>query len=322
MIPPKLKEGDHVRIIAPSHSISPEFTKEMEAQAIEGLKKLGLSVSFGKYVREIDDFQTTTVEHRLEDLHDAFADPDVQAVIPVRGGSSVSQLLKHINYDLIKDNPKILCGLSDITALSYALYKMTGVVNYYGPHFTMLGASRVADYSFESMKKTLFSDGDVILEPSKYYNNTEYERELILNEGFWTIKEGKAEGKSIAGNLLTTNLTMGSQYMPDMSDSILFLEENFILDYKDVQNELQSILNTPGTDSVRAIILGRFQRKTGMTRELLTKIIKSKKELEHIPVVGNVDIGHTAPMLTIPVGGTVRVEASEGDEIKIEVIEH
>lgn len=109
-IPPKLKSGDHLRVIAPAHSFSPKFTDEMKEQAIQGLEALGLKVSFGKYVNERDEFDTTTVEKRLEDLHDAFADPGVQAILPAMGGSSVNQLLKYIDYDLIQNNPKVFCG--------------------------------------------------------------------------------------------------------------------------------------------------------------------------------------------------------------------
>lgn len=322
MIPPKLKAGDHVRVIAPSHSFAPTFGKKNKEQAIAGFEKLGLKVSFGKYVEELNDFDTTTVKHRLEDLHEAFADPGIQGIVPARGGSSVTQLLKHIDYDLIKNNPKILCGLSDITALSYALYAKTGIVNYYGPHFTMLGTSRCVDYSFESIQKNLMSEAVTEIKPSDYYNNALGETQLILNEGYWTINEGKAEGKSIAGNFLTTNFMLGSDFMPDLSDTVLFMEENHILDYKDVQNELQSILNQAGTGSIRGLVFGRFQKETSMTRELLTKMVKSKEELVDLPVIGNVDFGHTAPMLTIPIGGKVRLEAQEGDNIKIEILEH
>lgn len=156
MIASRLREGDNVRVIAPSHSFLPQFTEEMKSRAVERLNKIGLTVSFGKYVDELDEFNTTTVERRLEDLHDAFADPDVKAVMPANGGSSVNQLLKFVDYDLIKRNPKIFCGLSDITELGNAIYAITGLATYYGPHFTMLGASKLGDYSIEHMKKSLF----------------------------------------------------------------------------------------------------------------------------------------------------------------------
>lgn len=322
MIPPKLKKGDHIRVIAPSHSIPPGFTEKMKKQAIDGLEEMGLRVSFGKHVYEVDEFETTSIEHRLEDLHDAFADDTVQGVLTASGGSSVTQLLKHIDYDLIKNNPKIFCGLSDITAISYALYKKTGVINYYGPHFMMLGASTIVDYSFKMMKTILMSEGKVELKPADYYNDSPNDDQKILNEGYWAINEGNAEAKSIGGNFLTTNFVMGSEFMPDLEGKILFMEENYLLDYKDVNNELQSLLNHKGTETIKGLMFGRFQRETGITRELLTKMVKSKDALKNIPVVGNVDFGHTAPKLTLPIGGSINLEVNGDENIKIEIVEH
>lgn len=322
MIPPKLKSGDHVRVIAPAHSFSPKFTKEYRERAEKRLGKLGLRVSYGKHADERNDFRTTTLEHRLEDLHEAFADPDVQAVIPAMGGSSANQLLKYVDYELIKKNPKIFCGLSDITELANAVYKKTGLVTYYGPHYTSIGASRLVDHSIENMRQTFFSDAPVALQPSDYYSNSDWDKEMIVNEGFWTINEGRAEGNSIGGNLLTLNFLMGSEFMPDIADSILFVEENKIIDFRGVQKEIQSILNNFHGEKIRGLIIGRFQRQTGMSRELLSKLIKSKKELENIPVVGNVDVSHTVPMVTLPIGGSIRMEAGADDQIKIQIMKH
>lgn len=322
MIPKKLKAGDHVRVIAPSHSFAPTFTKEKRKKAEERLGTLGLTISYGKYVDVLDDFKSASVEQRLEDLHDAFADPKVQAIIPARGGSSANQLLKHIDYDLIKKNPKIICGLSDITELASAIYTKTGLVTYYGPHYTALGTIRLIDYSIENINKTFFSDAPLELQPSRHFSNSEMDMELIVNDGFWTINEGNAEGKAIGGNFLTVTYLLGSEFIPDIEDTILFMEENKIIDFRGVQKELQSILNKPQGGNIKGLIFGRFQRETGMTRDLLTKMVKSKPELKDVPVIGNVDFGHTAPMLTFPIGGTVRMEAKTGDQVKIEIKEH
>lgn len=322
MIPPKLKAGDHVRIIAPAHGLSPKLSEEMKERAIKKFADNGLSVSYGKYVNENDEFDTSPVEKRLEDLHDAFSDPGVQAIIPAMGGSSVNQLLKYIDYDLIKKNPKILCGLSDITALANAIYAKTELVTYYGPHFTMLAASKIVDYSFEYMKKTFFSEDTFPIVPSEHYIDSEWDSQVIVNEGFWTINEGEAKGKGFGGNFITFNLTMGSEFMPDLTDSVVFLEANKVIDFKDVQNQLQAILNQPGSHKIKGLIIGRFQKDTGMTRELLTKMVHSKKELKDVPVAANVDFGHTAPMTTLPIGGSISFQVKKEDEVQIVVEEH
>lgn len=295
----------------------------MRKRGEKKLGELGLTDSYGKYVDERNEFDTTSIEKRLKDLHDAYADPEVRCIIPAMGGSSANQLLKHIDYGLVKKDPKIICGLSDITALAEALYAKTGIVTYYGPHFTMLGASMLVGYSIEHMRKTFFSEAPFPLTPADHYCDSEWDTQKIVNEdGFWPVNEGEAEANCIGGNLLTLKfLLLGSEFMPDLKNAILFLEANKVIDYKDVQNILQAILNQHHSDKILGIIVGRIQKQTGMTRELFWKMIKSKKELEKIPVVGNVDFGHTVPMLTFPIGGKVKLKVTE-NKASIEVLEH
>lgn len=321
-IPPKLKPGNHARVIAPAHGFSPKFNEEMKQQAVKGLENLGLKVSFGKHVYERDEFDTTTVEKTLDDLHEAFADPEIHAILPAMGGSSVNQLLKYIDYDLIRKNPKVFCGLSDITAIANAIHAKTELVTYYGPHFTMLGASRIVDYSFESMKKAFFQDDPVQIKPSEHYIDSEWDSQVIVNEGFWSINEGEASGNSFGGNFITFNLTMGSEFMPDLSDSIIFLEANKVIDHKDVQNQLQAILNQPGSEKIKGILIGRFQKDTGMTRHMITKMIHTKRELKNVPVAANIDFGHTAPMATLPIGGKMSMLVKKDDNVQITVEKH
>ena len=128
MIPPKLQPGDEIRVIAPARSlgiISPE-NREI---ATKRLEELGFTVSFSDHVEEQDEFDSSSLQSRIADLHAAFEDKNVKGMFTVIGGFNSNQLLKYIDYDLIKKNPKILCGYSDITALSNAIYAKTGMVN-------------------------------------------------------------------------------------------------------------------------------------------------------------------------------------------------
>lgn len=147
-----------MRVIAPSRSLSlPWINADLKARAVERLQNLGLVVSFGQHVYEMDDFQSSAIASRLSDLHDAFTDPSIHLIITVIGGHNVNQLLDAIDYDLIKRNPKILCGYSDITALSHAIYAKTGLVTYSGPHFISFGDKRNFDYTGQYFQKCLFS---------------------------------------------------------------------------------------------------------------------------------------------------------------------
>jgi muramoyltetrapeptide carboxypeptidase LdcA involved in peptidoglycan recycling len=322
IIPARLKRGDHLRVVAPAESFSPKFTKELENRTIKGFEDLGLKISFGKYVHEMNNFKSASLEHRLEDLHEAFEDASVNAIISAIGGSSANQLLKHLDYRLIKENPKIFCGLSDITELNSAIYSKTGLVTYYGPHFTMLGASQFFKQMLSNMKEIFFSDRPVELTPPKYYANTEWDSEKILNTGFWTINPGEAEGRCMGGNLLTLNFLMGYEFMDDFKDSILFLEENKVIDYRGIQKEVQQILNHPSGMKIKGIVFGRFQRESKMSRKKIHGMVSKMEELHNIPVVANVDCGHTAPMMTFPFGGKISMKVEQGDNISLVITEH
>lgn len=322
IFPKKLKEGDHLRVIAPAESFSPKFTEELKNKTVNGLNEIGLKVSFGKYVHEMNSFKSASVEHRLEDLHEAFEDDSVDAIIAAIGGSSANQLLKKIDYDLLKKNPKIFCGLSDITELNSAIFAKSGLVTYYGPHFVMLGASIFFPQMLENMKKTFFSEEPVTLEPPQFYSNSHWEKEKIQNSGYWTINAGEAEARCVGGNLLTLNFLMGNEFMVRCRDYILFMEENKIIDYRGIQKEVQEILNRPDGNRIRGVIFGRFQRESEMSRELLQEMVSKMAELKDIPVIGNVDCSHTAPMMTFPFGGKISLKAEEGDNISLRITEH
>lgn len=299
----KLKNGDEIRVVAPAKSFKSSFSEEMKSRATQRMESLGLKVSFGKYVHEVNEFESTTIEHRIEDLHDAFDNRNIKAILTVLGGTTSNQLLKYIDYELIKNNPKILCGLSDITSLANAIHAKTGLITYSGPHFTIFGAEKQVEYTTDYFKKCFFSNDPIEIKPSENYCDKRWDDEEIRNNGFWVINNGEAQGTIIGGNMITLNLLQGSEYMPDLTNSILFLEDNEKESIRAVENHLQSLIHQPSFSGVKGILFGRFQKNTNMTKDLLTKIVKTKKELNRIPLMANLDFGHTTPMFTFPIGG-------------------
>ncbi|MFW5719959.1 MAG: S66 family peptidase [Candidatus Dojkabacteria bacterium] len=328
MIPSKLQQGDMVRVIAPARSMAMPFIDD-EVKAIASSRfenDLGLRVSFGRHVNEINDFDSSSIQSRIEDLHEAFADPEVKMVIAIIGGFNSNQLLKYIDYDLLKNNSKILCGFSDITALANAVYAKTGLVTYSGPNYFSFGQKYDFEYSLDMFRACLFSNEEISIVPSPRWSNDRWagkqeERTYYENEGFWVIREGEAEGTIVGGNQCTLNLLQGTEFMPDINGSILFLEDDYEAHTATVDRDLQSIIHLPQFEEVRGIVFGRFEKATGMTKDLLTQIITSKKELDHLPVVANVDFGHTTPQITFPIGGRVRMKVHVG-EVKLDIFEH
>jgi len=287
---------------------------------------MGLRVSFGKHVEEIDAFNSSSIESRVEDLHTAFADPEVKAIFPVIGGYNSNQLLRYINWELVRNHPKIFCGYSDITALNNAIYVKTGLVNYSGPVYSTFAEKKNFEYTLEYFKKCVFSGDAFEIKPSEMWSDDSWymdqeHRNLIQNEGYLVINEGVAKGVLLGGNLCTLNLLQGTEYMPSFKNAILFLEDDETSKIFDFDRNLQSLIHLPDFGGVKGIVIGRFQKASEATNELITKMIKTKRELDHIPVIANVDFGHTQSMITFPIGGTVRIETG-GSVAKIEIVKH
>ena len=148
IIPEKLKKGDEIRIIAPSRSMK-ILGKDCIELATKRLEEEGFKVTFAEHVMESfdDDYNCAKIEDRVKDLEKAFKDKHVKAILTVIGGYSSNQLLQYINYDVIKENPKILCGYSDITALLDSIYAKTGLITYYGPHYSSFGMKKGFEYT-------------------------------------------------------------------------------------------------------------------------------------------------------------------------------
>ena len=310
MIANKLKPGDEIRIVAPSMSQA-EVWQNTHQHAIDFWNREEFKLTYSKNCRELDKWHSSSISSRIEDLHEAFLDPNVKMIISCLGGFNANQLLRHLNYDLIAHNPKIICGYSDITALCNAIYAKTGLVTYSGPHYSTFGTEKDRDYTKKAFFKCLTEDEPFHITPSKSASQ------------YYTIQEGSCEGTIIGGNLCTLNLLQGTPYMPDIKNKVLFLEDDNIMGQYfsyEFDRNLESLLQQEGSDKIKGIVFGRFEENCGMTLERVTDIIKDKVPA-HIPIVFGVDFGHVYPIITFPIGGTVRIEACKTN-VNITFITH
>lgn len=302
------------------------ISQEVREIANKRLKKIGFKLSFGKHVEEMDTFASSSIESRVKDLHDAFSDKNVRAILTVIGGFNSNQLLRYLDWKLIKNNPKILCGYSDITVLNNAIFTKTGLVTYSGPYYSTFGQKLHFDYSLDFFKKCLLSNQPFEIKPSEkwsddaWYKNQQ-ERALIPNDGWLVINEGSTEGTILGANLCTFNLLQGTEYIPSLTGSVLFLEDDEESAPHDFDRNLQSLIHLPEFLKVKGLVIGRFQNASNMTKEKLIQIIKTKKELDNLPVVADVDFGHTDPKITFPIGGEVKLELSKSSSI-IQISKH
>ena len=323
IFPAKLQAGDTVAVIAPSRSLA-MISPNVQEIANQRFHELGLKLVFGNHVSESDIFHSSAIASRVTDLHDAFSNTEIKAVLTVIGGYNANQILRYLNWDLIKSNPKIFCGYSDITVLSNAIYAKTGLISYSGPHYSSFGQKLHFDYTLNHLQKCLMSHDPFIITPSSEWSDDKWyldqnKRTLVANPGWLTVHPGQASGTIIGGNLCSLNLLQGTEYMPALDDSILFLEDDELAFPEEFDRNLQSLLHLPGFSRVQGIIFGRFQNASKLTNEKLMSIVKTKQELENMPVIANVDFGHTDPKITFPVGGTVEINTNP---LQIKIIQH
>lgn len=310
MIATKLTIGDEIRVIAPSRSLC-VVREELYHKALSYLEKQGFTITFSTHCREWDEFNSSSICSRVADIHEAFLDENVKMVMTAIGGFNVNQILEHLDYEMIKQHPKILCGYSDITALLNAVYAKTGLVTYHGPHFSTFGFDREAEYTQKMFFECLMND-----EPFAVCSSQTAGQAVVIQEGI-------CEGTVIGGNLCTLNLLQGTEFMPTAEEIVLFVEDDNIMgDYfvYEFDRNLQSLLHAYGAEKIKGVVFGRFDESCKLNSELTAKIVADKLP-KNIPVIFGADFGHVFPMMTFPIGGKVKIEA-KGENAKIEIIEH
>ena len=324
-IPEKLKKGDTVRVVAPSHSLG-LISQSIRDIATDRLKEMGLAVTFGEHVEEKNEFISSSIESRVADLHAAFSDPSVNAVFSVIGGFNCNQLLPYLDWDLIKKNPKIFIGYSDTTALQNAMLAQADLVTYSGPAYSTFGQKLYFDYTLEYFKKCLLETETFAVTPSASWTDDAWyldqeDRHPVPNEGYWILSQGEAEGTVIGGNLGTLQLLYGTPNFPLIKDTILFLEDDDESKYHHFDRNFESLLQMFGYENIRGIVFGRFQNKSAITRQNMETLVRIRPQLTGIPIIANADFGHTSPMITFPIGGRARIDV-RGGKVELVISEH
>ena len=308
----KLKKGDHIRVVSPSSSIQSIGGFEANVKAKEKLEELGFNVSFSSNYFEHDLFDSASVTSRVEDLHEAFLDPSVDAVLATIGGFNCNELLPYLDYDLIAQNPKIICGYSDTTALLNAIYTKTGIQTYMGPSYSSFKMEAGQDYQTEAWLKAVTQDSYELTPSSEWSSDAWYlpdtPRTFYPTE--WKVyKAGMASGIAIGGNLSTFALLRGTPYAPQVENYVLFVEEAEGYPPEHFLREFAALLQA--YPNPQAVIIGRFPKECEMTEDLLLAILDKHPILQTIPVLYDVDFAHTQPLFTISIGGQVTLDTEK-----------
>ncbi len=330
MFAQKLKKGDEVRIIAPSVSLS-QLSEENKQRAVQVFEDRGYKVTFSKNSLATSDFvNTADARLRAEDIMEAFRDPNVKLILAAFGGFLANQTLRHLDFDVIKQNPKLFCGYSDITVLSGAFWAKGGFVTYSGPNFNTFAMKEGADFTKEYFFKCMESDDPIEIGISEFYTNDDWAknqdyRTYIKNPGTRVFHPGSCEGTILGGNLCTLNLLQGTDYMPNLDDTFLFIEDDKLAGLKfpgEFARNFQSLLHCFKPGQIKGLVLGRPEEGTNMNAGVAKDIIEQLEELRDVPVVYGFDFGHTSPAFTFPIGGRAKMTAKENGEIALVITQH
>lgn len=304
MIRPKaLKKGDTVAIIAPASPAD----KNLIDSCINSLENLGLNVVVGKSCTSEYGFLSGTDDIRANDINSMFANKSINGIFAIRGGYGCARLLNLIDFNLIKKNPKVFIGYSDITALHIAINQKSKLITYHGPMVSTELIKGLDEYSFNYYNKFLFCNDNMI--------------ELCnpIENPIKTINPGVAEGKLIGGNLSLICSSLGTKYEINTKNKILFLEEVGEVPYK-VDRMLTHLKQSGKLKDANGIILGDFtdcvapkDKKSLSLDDIFNEIILPLKK----PTIYNLACGHCLPTLTLPLGAKIRLDANN---IKLNVI--
>lgn len=303
LLPRALRPGDLVGLITPSTYVTDPDRLLLAEQT---LKYFGLRARLGRNVGKKSGYFGSPPEDRLDDLHAMFRDRDIKAVFAIRGGYGSEHLLDRIDYDLIRRNPKIFLGYSDITALHLAINKFARLVTFHGP----IVLSSFTDYTQEHFRRALFE-----AKPIGQLRNPPEKNELRPEHPVRTIRPGRVSGRLIGGNLTLITTMMGTPYEIDTRGKILFLEDVDEEVYR-IDRMLTQLRLAKKFDDAAGIVFGECSKcgprdyKPSLESnyslgEVLDNILGPLK----VPVLSGLTIGHTADQLTLPMGVMTTLDA-------------
>lgn len=318
VVPKRLQIGDTIGVVATSTPIIESGEATIE-RGYDFLRAKGFKVQEGASCRLRVGHAAGTIEDRVADIHALFRDPGIHAVMAFWGGLNTNELLTSLDWDLIRANPKIVIGFSDTTALTTAITKKTDLVTFSGPAVISFAKPDPFEYTWDSFYRTCIEPSEwTSVTPSAtfaddaYYLRTDSDHRIIQqNPGWRVFRSGRAEGRVIAGNLQTLLTLVGTEFFPDVHGCVLCLEDDEQVSPAMVDRLFCQARQSGLFDHAAGLLIGRFASSCGFSpNDSLDAILEKNLAGYSFPVITDVDFGHTDPVITIPHGGTCRLDTN------------
>ena len=294
--PPRLCNGDKIGVVAPGGPVQMQKLQK----GIEYLKNKGFDVSVGKYLVNNTGYLAGTDKERLEDFTNMIVDPNVKAIFFARGGYGTQRILHLLDYDLVKNNPKIIVGYSDATALQLAIYHRTNLVTFSGP---MVATDFCADTIPKETETHLWELLNKIQNAHCFHS---------YNSGDMTVLQpGYAEGPLICGCLSVLLGCLGTSFCPDFHGAILVLEDIGEDEYK-IDRAFTTLRHHGIFQKINGLIIGRFVQSEHASGEAgnldIKNIVKPLAKEFDIPTLSDFNYGHVPKKLTLPIGAAAKMD--------------
>lgn len=299
IIPKRLEKGDVIGVVAPSNPIVGDNIEEIE-RAKEIITELGYKVKYSKNLFSNTNKYSSTAEEKAEDINEMFADKEVKMIWCAKGGENSNSTFDYLDYNLIKKNPKIICGYSDITSITNVISAKTGLVTFSGTNFKTI-ATDETEYSLMEIIKRL-EQGSLELGTSI--------------DSYTTIRSGYAEGELIGGNLSLIKGLVAGKYAVNFKNKILFLEELGIETGPAlVSNHLYYMKQNRIFDQIKGLWIGNYTHESEIKLEDI--LLDTIKDEYNIPIIKSENFGHIERKTVIPIGTKAIINTSRETKIKL-----
>ncbi len=297
MIPNKLKKGNTIAVIAPSNAVNEDDTKFLK-ETEKMFNKYGINVIYGKNIYSNTLGYGATPREKANDLNEAFSNSNVQAIFCAKGGENSNTIFEYIDYELIKQNPKIFSGFSDSTFLLNMIYEKTGLTTFHGSTF-----KAISDWD----ARCVFND---IID--KMMNG-----KLSLNmnpKSFKVIKQGEAEGTLIGGNLSCIREMVCGKYSIDFKDKILFIEDLGEESNPKFESNFLYYMKQNGVfNQIKGLWIGNYEHESQIKLENI--VLDALENNYNFPIIKSENFGHIAEKQVIPIGVKSRIDTANEEKI-------
>jgi len=337
IIPLALRQGDTIALISPSSRLNNIFPDRL-SRAQSALEALGFHVKIIFNQSQPAQFRAA-VQQRCSEIHIAFADSSVRAIICTIGGISANELLLHLDYELVRANPKIFCGYSDITVLHHAFFTQAGLRTFYGPGaITQLGEypaplKFTLDHFLHVLQRSAGTPVGAVPTSEEWTQefldwekglDSSRARTMERNKGWKWLRSGKAEGRIFGGCLPSILQLAGTKFWPSYDGKILFIEmPDWVapdegMPLEQARSLVADLVNVGVMGMIKGLVVGRpfhYDEKIWLRWE---EMIVEQCSGTDFPILAGVDVGHTDPILTIPMDAMVRLDGESSEFIVLE----